>query len=356
MTEFKPLAGQDILSALRDTDVRSADDTVYILDPEHKYAFVVSNACPKGESPLSMTQDDLHRKYHEAAFAGEKTIYQWHARVGGKEHYYNSILIPLLDAKKAVIYVLGIIKDITAIANSLAVGGGVSAVRDSLAQSFAQTLLAIREEERKTAASAIHDELGTTAVMLNSMVALIEEDLKENKTKDALKNVRELDEKVKISLEKLKNVAVNMRPPNLDAVGLEGAVEELVRGARANAKGAEINFDYKDASEGTVMSDTVKITLYRVVQECLNNILQHANATKIDIKMENSEKNVKVRITDNGKGFDVNAHRSIKNIGLLGMRERVKYLGGKFNIKSTLGKGTEVEAVCPKVVYTVERL
>lgn len=345
-----------MLSLLQSGSALGCNDIVYMLDKKHKYAFLFTSAGAVSGSVLGPAGSELHKKQHEEAFLGKKTVYQWHSVIDGKARYFNSVLTPLLNAEGRAVYVLGIVRDITDIASVFSQEQQSGVVKDAAAKTFAQALLAVREEERKNLTSALHDELGSTSVMLNSMVAIIEEDLKEKKMKAAMQSVKQLDARMKESLDRLKAVVVSMRPPNIDAVGLEGAVHALVDSVRETNPHIEIKFNYEDSAGGDIMSDSVKIMLYRVVQESLNNALKHSAAHKITIKMQSLEKNVKVNITDNGKGFNVDAQRSIKNIGLLGMIERVKYLGGKFEIKSALGKGTQIEVTCPKVVYTTQGL
>lgn len=352
MLKNAPVLLKEILSSiLHNLNVPGPDSVVYMLDAKRKCSFLFSDAPEEEGEEVAVCKDlAFHKKYLDEAFSGKQTAYQWFTKIDGTTRYYNTILMPVKTGR-TVQYVVGVARDITDIANTLSDGKKGAQVRDGVSRSFAQTLLAIREEERKEISSAIHDELGAAAVVLQSMLAVVEQDISENKNKDALKNVKLLGTKLSGSLDRVKNVVVNMRPPNIDAVGVDGAVQELVHNVSETVKGIDIKFNYKETARDKYVDPQVKIMLYRVVQESLSNIIKHSGATKANIVLENADDNVRLKINDNGKGFDVKGHRSIKNIGLLGMSERVKYLGGKFEIKSTLGKGTEILVICPKVVY-----
>jgi signal transduction histidine kinase len=140
-----------------------------------------------------------------------------------------------------------------------------------------------------------------------------------------------------------------MRPPNLEAVALADAVRDMVENI-TRYRDIKPTFEFY-TDDDIMMSDEVKIVLYRVAQESLNNILKHAQATQVHFYIKRGVGDVWMRITDNGKGFKQQKQRSIEHVGLLSMHDSVAYLGGKFTIKSELGKGTTIEVKCPKIVY-----
>ncbi|WP_424243939.1 signal transduction histidine kinase [Elusimicrobium posterum] len=224
-------------------------------------------------------------------------------------------------------------------------------VFDSNRKSLTQLLIKAREDEKKRISTALHDEIGTTAVILTSILSVLKEDIKENQNKDALERAEELDRQIKECVEKVKNIVVNMRPPSLDAVGLDGAVKELVESFNKFAN-VNIVYTYREEDDG-IIDDEIKIMLYRIIQESLNNVLKHSGATKAQVKLENLRNIVKIEVSDNGKGFKKEKKKGLAKIGLNSMKESIKYLGGKFEIKSILGKGTRVKVSCPKIAYEV---
>ena len=97
-----------------------------------------------------------------------------------------------------------------------------------------------------------------------------------------------------------------------------------------------------------VLDKDSEILLYRIVQECANNIVKHSHASKAVLKIERAEDNLTVTISDNGRGFDPAASDndlSKRSFGLVGIAERTRLLGGKLNIESVIGKGTNISII-----------
>jgi signal transduction histidine kinase len=105
------------------------------------------------------------------------------------------------------------------------------------------------------------------------------------------------------------------------------------------------------SGEERSLDEAVRITIFRIIQEALNNIIKHSQASHVDVSLEYKEKTARIRIRDNGSGFDLGLVRFTRvgrtSLGLAGMEERAALLGGTVNIQSRPGYGTEVEAVIP---------
>jgi len=317
-------------------------ELVYMLDAKHKRAFIFGQKDCGGKDPGgAVLYAPMHEKYHDAALAGREVSYEWAA--GGKS--YRSTLIPLVDGKGAVTNVLGLVKDISAFTVP------ANIVRDVGTKTFSQILIKAREEEKKKFAGAMHDEIGTMAVVLTSILSVLESDVNENKKPAALRRAVELKAKIKESVERMKNLIVTMRPPNIDTAGLDGAVKEMVEGLN-RISGASIKYKYVEEDDGFIDGE-VKIMLYRVVQESLTNALKHSCAQNINVTLQNLKNLVKIEVSDDGRGFRPAGKQTLGHLGLPGMEESVKYLGGQFKIKTALGRGTVVQVSCPKVIYKV---
>ncbi|MBT8209048.1 MAG: hypothetical protein KJP14_00815, partial [Eudoraea sp.] len=104
-------------------------------------------------------------------------------------------------------------------------------------------------------------------------------------------------------------------------------------------------FNYNEDVEWDSLSGDTKINLYRIIQESLQNIIKHANASKVDLDFERLEDLLKIRISDNGKGFDV--RKAKKGIGQKNIRSRVQKLNGTWNVESTRGAGTTISVLLP---------
>ena len=141
-----------------------------------------------------------------------------------------------------------------------------------------------------------------------------------------------------------------LRPTALDHLGLSETLKDFVSAWRDRHPEIVCELQLDGAIEG--MGETINITVYRIVQECLTNVARHAAATRSDIHVTriNDSRHrdvVKVAVHDNGKGFAQQREREATRFGLIGMRERVQALNGEFNIDSRPGEGVTVTAVIP---------
>jgi two-component system sensor histidine kinase DegS len=144
------------------------------------------------------------------------------------------------------------------------------------------------------------------------------------------------------SLKELRRVVVGLRPPALDELGLTHALRQSLLDLKANG------LDCKFSEVGTPLRlpSSMEIAVYRIVQEALNNIRKHANASKINLQLQFQEDKLLVKIGDNGKGFDLSqtldSAISVGHVGLLGMKQRAEMLGGDLRIKTGEGTGTTI--------------
>ena len=211
---------------------------------------------------------------------------------------------------------------------------------------LSQQLINLQEFERKNLARDLHDEFGQslTAIHADSTVVL---KLAQTKYPELKASALAITQLSKHLMEMVGGLLQRLRPGALDELGLIEALQELV--AMWRARNESINC--KLSIEGELpanLHEALRVTVYRLVQECLTNIARHAEASKVIIKLVNdAEKNgLHISVYDNGKGFNVS---DLIGFGLLGMRERVEGLGGKLTINSKVsGKsGTTIEAWLP---------
>jgi PAS domain S-box-containing protein len=215
-------------------------------------------------------------------------------------------------------------------------------------KAFSGRILSIREEEKKNISSALHDELGSLVVSLSSGLMIAREEIIENNLEPALKCIERTEAALIQAVENLKNIIVDLRPPNLEIVGLSSALNELCTKTAQQTKIAiDCNLDVEDS---TIDEDTA-ITLYRSAQEALNNALKHARAKNVTLRLCREKNNLKLTITDDGRGMNTTSLDSglvsSGRIGLQGIRERVAALGGTFFLQSASQKGTAVHITIP---------
>jgi signal transduction histidine kinase len=205
---------------------------------------------------------------------------------------------------------------------------------------FSRRLIDSQEQERKRFASEMHDGLGQSLVIIKNRARL---SLKQSDKKEAmLDHLENISATASHAIEEAKEIAFNLRPHLLDRLGLTKTIESML-GKVFSA--CDIEFEAEiDMIDGVLEKDS-EILLYRIVQECANNIVKHSQAEKAVLKIERDDHNLTIKISDNGRGFDSSEGEndlSKRSFGLVGIAERTRLLGGKLNIESQLGQGTHV--------------
>jgi len=214
--------------------------------------------------------------------------------------------------------------------------------RDQLMSRIVQT----QEEERRRISRDLHDNLGQhlTAVMLGlqsleaQIVSLNEQSAAQ---KDAIPQLANLRALVDGLMKAAHRQAWELRPPELDDMGLEIALRHYTSDWSART-GAPVDFQAV-GWEGKRADASVETTFYRVVQEAFTNVARHADATQVSVVLERSTAGVSAIIEDNGSGFESDSEETGR-LGILGMRERMALIGGTLEIESAPETGTTVFA------------
>jgi len=208
---------------------------------------------------------------------------------------------------------------------------------------FSRRLIDSQEQERKRFAAEMHDGLGQSLVIIKNRARL---SLRQSDQKEAmLDHLENISETASHAIEEAREIAFNLRPHLLDRLGLTKTIESML-GKVFRASGIEFEAEIEGIDD--VLEKDSEILLYRIVQECANNIVKHSNAAKAVLKIERSGNNLTLQISDNGRGFDPSASDndlSKRSFGLVGIAERTRLLGGKLNIESAIGKGTLVSII-----------
>ena len=202
------------------------------------------------------------------------------------------------------------------------------------------------EEERHRVSRELHDEAGQALTALKISLGLVHLDMAglDGPLRDTIAGAVELTEE---TMEKIRLLARGLRPPELDAVGLNDTLEGY---CREFAQRTQLRIDYT-GQESFDLPDAVTICLYRFLQEALTNVARHAEANMVTVRLQGNEEMVRLGVEDDGKGF---AHQpgprqpgTLLGIGLIGMQERFELLGGWIDIKSEPGQGTRLDAFVP---------
>ncbi|HVD96785.1 MAG TPA: sensor histidine kinase [Cytophagaceae bacterium] len=205
----------------------------------------------------------------------------------------------------------------------------------SLVRQRSAALIEGEEKERERIARELHDSVGQmlTAVRFQFEALSIEEGKK-------IEVKKMIDE----SISEIRKISHNAMPSGLLDLGLEPALQSLCHKMSIPGK-ISIEMDYHLESKDTVLSFDIRVCLYRIAQECLNNILKHSSATRALVVVTKSSVSIEMDISDNGKGF--NRNDSSQGNGLKNITERAEILGGRVKILSSESKGTKIKVLLP---------
>jgi signal transduction histidine kinase len=208
-------------------------------------------------------------------------------------------------------------------------------------QQLSARLVEAQEDERRSIARELHDEVGQSLTgvlveMANLSTLIRARDLDPVEVKAG-----EIKKLVESSIGVVRNMALLLRPAMLDDLGLVPALEWQAREV-SKRSGVWVQVDAEGVSEN--LSEEHKTSLYRIVQEALHNAVQHAEARRIVVTVKQEARHLRVTIEDDGKGFDP---ARAKGMGLLGIEERVSHLGGTFAVESQPGGGATLRVTLP---------
>lgn len=202
------------------------------------------------------------------------------------------------------------------------------------------------EAERARWARELHDE---TLQGLAAVHVLLSSGLRAPADDDRRGRMRLAQEQIEGEMEKLRGLISDLRPAALDELGLEASVRDLTARVQT-VYGLEVettlDLPARDADAYGIAPD-VETAAYRIAQECLSNAAKHAGATRVHVELAQDDGALRVRVRDDGAGFDTASDGS--GFGLRSMRERVDLLRGRLTIRSTPDEGTEVAATLPAV-------
>ena len=204
------------------------------------------------------------------------------------------------------------------------------------------TVLNIQEEDRQRIARDLHDtSLQNLAHLIHrielSSLYIDEDPIKAKLELSVVNNV------LRKTIDEIRNTIFDLRPMTFDDLGLKASLERLLVNLNENQK-YYIDTDIDDVS---CENNLILVSVYRVVQECLNNIDKHADAEKIIFSCKNNGNKCTISIQDDGKGFDMNKSPEGNHFGLTLMKERIKLINGKILISSKEDKGTCIKIEVP---------
>jgi signal transduction histidine kinase/ligand-binding sensor domain-containing protein len=209
-------------------------------------------------------------------------------------------------------------------------------------EAFSRQLIASQERERKRIAAELHDSLGQQLLIIKNWAVLALTSV--NGSESVKEPLDQISDTASHAVEEMREIAYNLRPYQLEKLGLTAAIRGLITRVAASSG---IRFVTEIGDVDGLFPQDVEISIYRIVQEALNNILKHSQATEGWVLTANNSGTLSLTIGDNGLGFtptgDRESQQDSKGFGLLGIAERVRMLGGRVVIQSAPGSGSSMQ-------------
>ncbi len=208
-------------------------------------------------------------------------------------------------------------------------------------ESLARELLQAQERERKRLASELHDGVGQNMSLLRNRVIMLQ---RSGLPAAALPHAQALLDLATESIEELRSVAQNLRPANLEELGVTAALRSLLHKVEQSS---ELKVQYRIEDVDDVIAGAAATQVYRIVQEAVNNVLRHAAAKNLRVDVIRDISWVIIDIRDDGKGFDAGGGSAREGLGLLSMGERCSILHADLQVESGRQMGTRLRVRIP---------
>jgi signal transduction histidine kinase len=214
-------------------------------------------------------------------------------------------------------------------------------------EEFSRKLLASQEQERQRIAAELHDSLGQSLLIIKNRIALAQSEIEERETVE--EQLGELSHSTTAAIEECREIAYNLRPYQLNRFGLTRSLYGIfMRINEVTNIEATVKLDSIDD-----LDEAAQINVYRIVQECVNNIIKHSEAHVASLVITRADEEISIVIEDDGKGFaagDGKRNGQRGGFGLIGMAERVRMLHGTHEIESGPLAGTRIRIRIPRAV------
>lgn len=211
-------------------------------------------------------------------------------------------------------------------------------------------LISIQEDERRRIAQDLHDGLGQSISLIKLGIEKSAALLDVGATREAGAALRRLVPQVEEALAEVRRVSTELRPSLLDDLGILPTLSWFFREFQTVCGGGIVVESALNVAEQDIPS-SLHITLYRILQEAVHNIVKHAAADRVRVRLARDDAALCMVIEDNGRGFDPRSIRwmegQTRGLGLLSMKERASFSGGRFQLDSAPGKGTRIHVSWP---------
>ena len=319
-------------------DFKSGDKKNLIIPAEEFLNKPIDELLPQNILPLV-------KKSIAAVFENKKpNLIEYKLRINKDWNFFECNMVPFGETK-----VIAMIRNITQ----------RKQIEESLIKSevqlksYAAHLQNIREEERILLAREIHDELGQILVAIKIDLGLLSlkanQHFEKNTSVDFTTQLEHLADLVDKTIKTTRRIMTDLRPEILDVLGIKDALKQhLTKFAERN----ELKCTFEDKSSFFELDAQQSLTLFRILQESLTNIVKHAKASEVRVKLLQTNDSLQLTISDNGIGFNSQSAAKMESYGLIGMKERAFLINGNLTVTSKKNAGTTIKIEIPYSITT----
>jgi two-component system sensor histidine kinase DegS len=287
------------------------------------------------------TEDDIRIAYEEASrIQVDLSIFR--ERENNLKRRRNDLERQLRTLEETIVRAEKLVAQMGVVLGYLT--GDLSKIGEALESAKQHQLMGLKviqaqEEERKRVAREIHD--GPAQSMANVVLRseIVEKMLKNERILEAQMELHELKQMVRMSLADVRRIIFDLRPMALDDLGLVPTLQKYIQTCEERI---ESSVDLVIFGVEPPLRSSVKAAIFRLVQECLNNVEKHAKASSVQVKLEFLQESLRLVVKDDGMGFDLEKSKATGSFGLLGMKERTQLLEGTVDVQSAPGEGTKI--------------
>jgi signal transduction histidine kinase len=201
--------------------------------------------------------------------------------------------------------------------------------------------------EKKRLAQEMHDDLGQLLAIIKMDLSLLQQKLPQENYETLMAQISNITQVVDQMTTSIRRTIANYQPCALEKMGLFQALGSLIADY---AKRYQMQYEYHFPQPQTALDVKVATAIYRIVQEALNNVVKHSEATRVEVRIDCLDNSIMLNVADNGKGMTNPSHelQQTGSFGIVGMRDRVNALGGRIKFEGKVGAGTIIQVVIPR--------
>jgi signal transduction histidine kinase len=218
-------------------------------------------------------------------------------------------------------------------------------VAEEAAHDLSGRMIQAQEEEQMRLARDLHDDLSQSLALLSIELEMFGQS-KPAEREQIGERMREFSEQVKRLSSEVHRLAHELHPAKLEQLGLVAALRGF---CKEFAVAHELAIEFADRSVPRSVPEDTALCLYRITQEALHNVVKHSGATAARVGLTKEDSELRLTIADDGVGFDPKVIRTNGSLGLVSMRERARFVHGRFSVESHVDKGTSIEVRVPTV-------